>query len=98
MEPSGDGVKVGGICTGRAVGVSSGEEYRASVINLGYEALGEEAVGSGERIADDVRKGFDYACGLSVMDRWGADDEETVSDIEKRGDLFRGVILFYRDL
>ena len=79
------------------MGVSPGEGYGTSVIDFGCEAFGEEAVGLGEGSGDDVREDFDYALGLGMRGRRGANGEETTGGIRERGDLFKGVILFSRD-
>ena len=45
VEAAGDSIEVGGVGTGRGVGVRDGEGYGASVIDFGEESLGKEAVG-----------------------------------------------------
>ena len=40
--------------------VSPGEGYDTYVIDFGYEAIGEEAVGLSEGGGNDVREGFGY--------------------------------------
>ena len=79
------------------VGVGPGEGYSTSIIDFGYEAFGEKAVGLGEGCGDDVREGFDYALGLGVRGRRGSNGEETTGGMRERGDLFKLVVLFSHD-
>ena len=79
------------------MGVGPGEGYGTSVIDFGYEAFGEEAVGHSEGGGNNVGKGFDYVLGLGVRGERGEDGEERTGGIWQRGDLFNGVVLFSRD-
>ena len=45
VEAAGESIEVWGVGAGGGVGVRDGEGYGASVIDLGEETLGEEAVG-----------------------------------------------------
>ena len=79
------------------MGVSPGEGYVTSVIDSGYEALGEEADRLGKGGGDDVREGFDYALGLGVRGGRGANGEEMTGGIRERVDCCKGVVLFSLD-
>jgi len=60
VEAAGESIKIQGVGFCRGVGISACERDGTSVIDLGYEALGEEAVRVGEGGGTDVRKGSGY--------------------------------------
>jgi len=61
VEAAGESIEVGpvGLCGG--VGVGACEGNSTSAVDLGDEALGEEAIGVGEGGGGDVREGSSYA-------------------------------------
>ena len=80
------------------MGVSPGEGYGASVIDLGNKPFREETVGLGESGGDLVGEDFDDTLCLGVRGGVGADGEETTRGIGEGGGSFQGVICFSRNL
>jgi len=59
-EAGGESIKIRGVGFCGGVGISACERDGTSVIDIGYEPLGEEAVGVGEGGGSDVRQGSSY--------------------------------------
>jgi len=61
VEAAEESFEVWSVGFGRRVRIRAGKRNGTSVVHLGYEAFGEEAVGVGKGGGSDVGKGSSYA-------------------------------------
>jgi len=60
VDRAGESIEVWGVAFCRGIRIRAGEIDGTSVVDLGYEAFMEDAVGVGKGGSSDVRKGSGY--------------------------------------
>jgi len=85
VEAAGESIEVWGVGFCRGAGFSASKGAGTSVIDLGYEAFGEEAVGIGEGGGSNVGKGSRYGLCEGVSDGFCSSSQEAPRSLRVAG-------------